>query len=106
MLKVKQKLEEFYNNEINNYNERWTDRACDIIADVYAVGLNTKWCEARLESCDYVGIRKAIINKCRDLKDFWATEPEDKKVVEMILQENKKALFQDLNSDIYTYCIL
>ena len=106
MLKVRERLEEFYNKEIYNYDEHWSDRACDIIADVYAIGLNTEWCVARLNACDYVGIFKGIINKCRDLVDFWALEEQDKKMAAEILKNTKKRLYGELQADIYNYCIL
>lgn len=105
MLEVQKRLEEFYNKEIDNYNSQWGEKACDLIADVYAIGLNDKWCVARLENCDYVEIHKAVINKCRDLQDFWAISDSDKKVVKRLLEEHKKELFGLLNADIYNYCI-
>jgi hypothetical protein len=105
MLNVQERLENFYNKEIDNYNSQWSEKACDLIADVYAIGLNDKWCVARLENCEYVAIHKAIINKCRDLQDFWAISDSDKKVVKRLLAEHKQQLFRLLNDDIYNYCI-
>lgn len=105
MLCVQQRLEDFYNKEINNYNDHWGEKACDLIADIYALGLNEKWCVARLESCDYVAIHKAVINKCRDMQDFWAISNSDKKIIKMFLETHKKELFNILNADIYNYCI-
>lgn len=106
MLKVRQRLVDFYEKEIYNYKDHWSERACDIIADVYALGLNTDWCVARLNACDYTGIFKGIINKCRDLVDFWALEEVDKKMTEEILKQTKKRLYDELHADIYNYCIL
>ena len=105
MLNVQEKLENFYNTEINNYNDRWGEKACDLIADIYALGLNEKWCVARLENCDSIAIHKAIINRCRDMQDFWAISDSDKKVVKRLLEEHKKELFGLLNADIYNYCV-
>ena len=105
MLEVQKRLEEFYNKEIDKYNDRWSEKACDLIADIYALGLNENWCVAKLENCEYVEIHKAIINKCRDLQDFWAISDTDKKVVKRLLEEHKKELFGLLNADIYNYCI-
>ena len=105
MLYVQERLEDFYNKEIDKYNDQWTEKACDLIADTYALGLNEKWCVARLENCDYVAIHKAIINKCRDLQDFLAISDSDKKVVKRLLEEHKKELFNLLNADIYNYCV-
>lgn len=105
MLNVQERLENFYNKEIDKYNDQWGEKACDLIADVYALGLNEKWCVARLENCDSVAIHKAIIDKCRDLQDFWAVSDSDKKVVKRLLAEHKQQLFKLLNDDIYKYCI-
>jgi hypothetical protein len=98
-------LENFYNKEIDKYNDHWGDKACDLIADTYALGLNENWCIARLENCDYVAIHKVIINKCRDMQDFWAVSDSDKKVIKRLLKEHKQQLFRLLNDDIYNYCI-
>lgn len=105
MLNVQERLVDFYNKEIDKYNDQWSEKACDLIADVYALGLNEKWCIARLENCDAVAIHKAIIDKCRDLQDFWAVSDSDKKVVKRLLAEHKQQLFKLLNDDIYKYCI-
>jgi hypothetical protein len=105
MLNVQERLENFYNKEINKYSDHWGERACDLIADIYALGLNENWCVARLENCDYVAIHKVIINKCRDMQDFWAVSDTDKKVIKRLLAEHKQQLFKLLNDDIYNYCI-
>ena len=105
MLEVQKRLEEFYEKEIENYNDRWSERACDLIADTYALGLNDKWCVAKLESCEYVAIHKAIINRCRDLTDFLAISESDKHLIAKILAQHKQELFRLLNDDIYNYCI-
>ena len=105
MLNVQKRLENFYNKEIDKYNDHWGERACDLIADIYALGLNENWCVARLENCDYITIHKVIINKCRDMQDFWAVSDNDKKVIKRLLAEHKQQLFKLLNDDIYNYCI-
>ena len=105
MLYVQERLENFYNKEIDKYNDHWGEKACDLIADIYALGLNENWCVARLENCDYVAIHKVIINKCRDMQDFWVVSDTDKKVIKRLLAEHKQQLFKLLNDDIYNYCI-
>ena len=106
MSEIQERLNKFYDKSMDSeYRPHWTERAIAFIADCYALGLNEKWCVAQLEKCDYQAIHKTIINKCRDLQDFWAISDTDKKVVKRLLEEHKTELFDLLNADIYNYCI-
>jgi hypothetical protein len=103
---IQERLNEFYDKSMDSeYREHWTQKAIELIADAYAIGVNEKWVVARLENCDYQAIHKTIINKCRDKLDFWTTQEHDKKVINAMLERHKKELYGILTSDIYNYCI-
>lgn len=105
-MSIQEKLEEFYSGELYaKYSEHWTDRACGLIADGYAIGINDMWINAQLERCDNVEVHKHIINKIRTNKDFFQTTEEDLKTLEDMLERHKKELFHILSDMIYNYCI-
>lgn len=106
MLDVRERLEEFYNTEIyKKYKEKWTDKACKVIADAYALGINVDWVVAKLESCDRISIHQTIILKAKDKLDFWQMGETEKRVVKLILAENKQQLYSLLTEIIYNYCV-
>lgn len=106
MSEIQERLNEFYEKGMDSeYKEHWTERAIMFIADAYALGLNTAWVVARLENCDSQAIHKTIINKCRDKRDFWQSTDEDKKVINRIMEDHKKKLYEILTCDIFNYCI-
>jgi hypothetical protein len=102
---MQERLNQFYNEQYGQYKEQWTDKACELIAHAYALGLNENWVVAKLENCEIVEIHKAIIIKCRNKLDFGNFKEEDKPIIERIMFENKSLLFQKLNDDIFNYCI-
>lgn len=105
-MSIQEKLEEFYNGELYaKYSEHWTDRACELIADGYAIGISDLWINSQLERCDNVEIHRHIINKIRDKKDFFQTSEEDLKTLEDMLARHKRDLFHILTSMIYNYCV-
>lgn len=106
MLNARERLEEFYNGEMyNKYREKWTDKACEMIASAYALGINVEWVKAKLESCDKISIHQTIILKAKDKLGFRQMGEEEKKVVNFILAENKQQLYNLLTEMIYNYCI-
>lgn len=106
MLNVRERLNEFYNTEMySKYRETWTDKACKVIADAYALGINVEWVKAKLESCDRISIHQTIILKAKDKLDFWQVEEDEKEIVKSILAENQKELYNLLTEIIYNYCI-
>ena len=106
MSDIQERLNEFYDKSMDlEYRPHWTERAIAFIADCYALGLSEKWCVAQLERCDYQAIHKTIINRCRDKRDFWQSSEEDKKVIDRIMEEHKKKLYEILTCDIFNYCV-
>ena len=106
MSEIQERLNEFYDKSMDlEYREHWTERAITFIADAHALYLNEKWVVAQLEKCDYQAIHKTIINRCRDKRDFWQSTEEDRKVIDRIMEEHKKKLYEILTCDIYNYCI-
>ena len=106
MLNVQERLNEFYNGEMyGRYKEKWTEKACEVIADAYALGINVDWVVAKLESCDRISIHQTIILKAKNKLDFWQVEEEDKEIIKRILTENQKQLYSLLTEMIYNYCI-
>lgn len=103
---IQERLNEFYDKSMDSeYREHWTQKAIELIADGYALGLNEKWIVARLEDCDYQAIHKIIINKCRDKLDFWQTQEHDKDCLQEMIKRHKDMLYNILTSDIYNFCI-
>lgn len=103
---ILEKLNEFYDKGMDSkYRPHWSQKAIDLIADGYALGLNENWIVARLENCDYQAIHKIIINKCRDKLDFWQTQEHDKECLKAMIQRHKDMLYKILTSDIYNFCI-
>ena len=103
---VKERLEEFYGNNLDlEYREHWTERAITFIADAYAIGMNTQWVVAKLESCKHDEIHKQVICRCRDKIDFWQTDESDKETIREIMKNHKRMLYEILSQDIYNYCV-
>ena len=103
---MQERLNDFYESNIDlEYRDKWSQKAIELIADGYALGINDKWVVAQLANCNYQEIHKLIINKCRDKVDFWQTDEEDKKLINEMLERHKRELYKILTSDIYNYCV-
>lgn len=103
---VKERFEEFYETHLDlEYRGKWTERAINLIADAYAIGMNTQWVVAKLESCKTDEIHKQVICRCRDKLEFWQTDENDKKTIRDIMKEHKRMLYEILSQDIYNYCV-
>ena len=103
---VQERLNEFYDKSMDlEYREKWSQRAIELIADAYALGISIDWVEYQLEKCNVQEIHKVLILKCRDRLDFWQTDEDDKKVINDILERHKSELYKILTQDIYNYCV-
>ena len=102
---VKERLQQFYDNDIIEYQDKWTMRGQQLIANAYAVGLSQVWAERQLENCNYIELFKTTILYGRTKLDCENLNEDDIACVKAILEETKKALYNELTKLIYECCI-